>query len=620
MQLVSGFIVNLVFSSVGFIDPVALAVSVDAGAGPKHSGREALTAHHRHEQRSRGTASVLGDHAEVNSRGHIMSRQSRQRGLLKSHEVAGQVGAPSKRKLDRRHGIRVHAEPLSFLEEVMETTKVHESDETTVDDQADPVPFPPTEAPDEKEVTAEVTVKVLSQGMVAADDAQLSQHEVEPEAASQGPAVVERPAVVDAIQQTEEKTVQMMAAGEAQLSLQEVVPVPEIASRRPEAVDSIQQAKENTVYPSSSATLQVSSVIRREAKEGKVQNQSGASVSFILQRWLSFTLETAEQLQETLGIPYVKGVLSVILPLCVVAFTVISILYSCSKRSQAVAEGRVECIPLACMPQCASSRKAAHAKDINDDGAENLWLSLEEVPVSGAKEIEELLPTESGYDVTFSRALSSRKLVRIQARVEGPSDGADPLVAPITQLPCVLYLATASRKVHAGILPLPLAYASKHLDFTVTMHSPEGRNNCISVCVSGAEVMLFAKHSCRFAEVLPFPCAKDKWQDFAMENSTGAAEGRNSGLHKELLATGAAVEFQECALMLGADVTLVGELIRSSDGVLSLHPLSEEASWASKNRKEGVELEPPDNDALAKARSQVLVSDNPRLLNDAYSL
>lgn len=348
-----------------------------------------------------------------------------------------------------------------------------------------------------------------------------------------------------------------------------------------------------------------------------MQHHSDVSAWVILQRWLSFTQETAEELQEALGIPYVKGVWSVFLPFCVVAFTVISVFYSCSKRSLAAAEGGVESISLACVPQCVSSRRAARAKDINDDGAENLWLALEEVPVSAVKEIEELLPAESGYDVTFSRALSSRKLVRIQARIEGPMEGADPLIAPITQLPCVLYLASASRKVHAGILPLPLAYASKHLDFTVTLHSPEGRNHAVSVCVSGAEVMLFAKHSCRFAEVLPFPCAQDRWQDFATENSTGTAEGKNSSLHKELLATGAAVEFQECALVIGADVTLVGELIRSSVGLLSLHPLSEESSWSSKKRKENVELEPPDSDALAKARCQVLVSDDPRLLNDA---
>lgn len=573
MQLIRCCIVNALLSSIGVIDQAALAVSVHASTG--HSKSETKATHYRRGQHSKHKTSVPEDHAEVNSRGHVKRRQRpHQAEVLASHESVGQLEAPSKGKLEEQHGIQVYAQPLSFLEEGMETTRVRESDETVVDDQPDPVPFPPTRAPSEGEVTEEVTVKVTSQGMEAAE-AQLSEGQLASEVASQAPVVV------DTIQQTEDKT----------------------------------------VNPSSSATLQVSSLMRRETNDERVKQHSDASVSAILSRWLAFTQETAEELQETLGIPYVKGIWSVLLPLCVVALLAMSVFYSCSKRSLVAAKGeagRVESISLACMPQCASSRKTVRAKDANDDGAESLWLALEEVPVSGPREVEELLPAESGYDLAFSRTLSSRKLVRIQARIEGPVEGAEPLIAPITQLPCVLYLASASRKVHAGILPLPLAYSSKQLNFTVALHDvSEGQRRDLSVCVSGAEVMLFAKHSCRFSEVLPFPCAQDRWQDFVTEHSTGNAEGKNSGLHQELLATGAAVEFQECALVVGADVTLVGELIRSPDGVLSLHPLSQEASWASKQRAESTELEPPDSDALAKARSQVLVSDDPRLLKDA---
>lgn len=50
------------------------------------------------------------------------------------------------------------------------------------------------------------------------------------------------------------------------------------------------------------------------------------------------------------------------------------------------------------------------------------------------------------------------------------------------------------------------------------------------------------------------------------------------------------MEFHECCLMTGATVTLVGELLRSASGELTLQPLSQEqVSWRTSWEKAGAE-------------------------------
>lgn len=158
-------------------------------------------------------------------------------------------------------------------------------------------------------------------------------------------------------------------------------------------------------------------------------------------------------------------------------------------------------------------------------------------------------------------------------------------------------------------MPLPVAFASQHTDFIVTLSgSPR-----VDIRVSGSEVNLFATRECEFAEVLPFPCAPDHWQDFvsAHLSSAGTGSSDNHAMENGLRAKGTAVEFHECCLITGATVTLIGELMRSACGDLTLQPLSQEqVSWKrpSWEKGSGEELE------LLEARTHVLISDDPTLL------
>jgi len=259
---------------------------------------------------------------------------------------------------------------------------------------------------------------------------------------------------------------------------------------------------------------------------------------------------------------------------------------------------------------CGGSRKLSREDkefdaDLGSVGA--LRSRVEAIPVSAAAQVERLLPSAGGYDVTFSKPLSSRQLLRLEAVIQTSAD-SEPLLAPLTRRPCVLYTANASRRVHGG-MPLPVAFASQHTDFIVTLcGSPR-----VDIRVSGSEVNLFATRECEFAEVLPFPCAPDHWQDFvsAHLSSAGTGSSDNHAMENGLRAKGTAVEFHECCLITGATVTLIGELMRSASGDLTLQPLSQEqVSWKhpSWEKGSGEELE------LLEARTHVLISDDPTLL------
>jgi len=256
---------------------------------------------------------------------------------------------------------------------------------------------------------------------------------------------------------------------------------------------------------------------------------------------------------------------------------------------------------------CAASRKPTKEDFDSDPGSSGgLRSRIEAIPVSAAAQVERLLPSAGGYDVNFSKPLSSRQLLRLEAVIDNVEGETEPLLAPLTRRACVLYTANASRKVHGG-MPLPVAFASQHTDFTVTLCGTPR----VVIRVAGSEVNLFAAKQCEFAEVLPFPCAPDHWQDFVSAHLSAAGTGSsdNHALENELRAKGTAVEFQECCLMTGATVTLIGELMRSASGDLTLQPLSQEVSW----KKAGLGPEPDDLELL-EARAHVLISDDPTLL------
>lgn len=188
---------------------------------------------------------------------------------------------------------------------------------------------------------------------------------------------------------------------------------------------------------------------------------------------------------------------------------------------------------------------------------------VESLPVCTLSEIDKLVPSAGGYDCTFSKPLSSKMLLRLEARVQRPTGGSQ-LMAPLTKKTCVLYSSAVSRKLHDGMTPVPVAFSFASVNFTVSLlDAPH-----IAIEVKGADVTLFDMREGRHVERRSFNRVPDDWQDFISSHRT------SPHLSSTLRLDDAVLEFQECTLCVGAVVTMVGELHRNANGVLSLRPWS----------------------------------------------
>mmetsp|Transcript_9932 Transcript_9932/g.21067 ORF Transcript_9932/g.21067 Transcript_9932/m.21067 type:complete len:591 (+) Transcript_9932:131-1903(+) len=186
---------------------------------------------------------------------------------------------------------------------------------------------------------------------------------------------------------------------------------------------------------------------------------------------------------------------------------------------------------------------------------------VEALPLCSAVGVATRLPETRGYDCALPRPLSIPGLVRLQCRVDGPISD-EPLQAPLTQQPCVMYTAVASRLVHGGVHPVTVAYAEMHTDFNVSLL--DAMEPPVQVQISGAEVSLFDMKGGSFLREASLAAAPDHWQEFLVE--------RKASMKHLEMTENVNLEFQECTLQIGASVTVVGELLRDSFGKLLLQP------------------------------------------------
>lgn len=269
-------------------------------------------------------------------------------------------------------------------------------------------------------------------------------------------------------------------------------------------------------------------------------------------------------------------------------------------------------------------------------------VKVQALPLCTAAEIERHLPSSGCYDCAFSKPLSSRCLLRLQVLVEEPAAAAV-LHAPLSGRPCVLFSAAASQRVHDGVHPAPIAYDSASIAFTVSLlHAPHVR-----VELRGEDVSLFDMSLGGFTIRQMLDAAPEHWRDFVVRHRTAAASrdepGASSSWRKP--ASCPVFEFQECALLVGAVATVVGELHRGADGALSLRPLQGSTSdisrgatafepWRTSWEQPGCEIgtamladhinhaaagtsiEATVEDAAA-ITDNILVSDDPELLSSA---
>lgn len=197
--------------------------------------------------------------------------------------------------------------------------------------------------------------------------------------------------------------------------------------------------------------------------------------------------------------------------------------------------------------------------------------TIERLPICSASEVENILPMAGGYDCAISRPLSSRKVLRVEARVQHPASGSL-LTAPLTQQGCVIYSTVVTRQLHDGMRP-PVAMAFASVDFCVALEDDQS----VRINVQGSDVSLFDMCAGQHTERKSYHCLPDKWHDFIERHRV------SPHLTRELRSDGATLEFQECTLLVGARVTLAGELHRSADGELSLRP------WAGRPSRSQVQ-------------------------------
>jgi hypothetical protein len=121
----------------------------------------------------------------------------------------------------------------------------------------------------------------------------------------------------------------------------------------------------------------------------------------------------------------------------------------------------------------------------------------------------------------------------------------------------------------------------------------------VHIEVAGKDVSLFDMSGGYLAESRSFASTPGHWQDFAQKHQAVVLGGEGeSAMRTAACAEGAVMEFQECALLVGAVATFVGELVREAKGKLMLQPLQRFETFEKKQAR----------------FKKVLVSDDPPLL------
>lgn len=243
---------------------------------------------------------------------------------------------------------------------------------------------------------------------------------------------------------------------------------------------------------------------------------------------------------------------------------------------------------------------------------------VENFDICSASDVGDLLPVASSYDCIFQKPVMSGKALRLEARIEGLSDGGT-LVAPLTQRSCVLYSAVA--RCNKGPTPVK---SSKAPNFVVSLiGSP-----LMQIEVEGQDVSLFDMCGGKWTCSQPLLEAAPHLQDFVVTH-TGMDPENECETSSSLRALGPGVEFEERALLVGSTVTIVGELYRAPSGSLSLRPWRESAldeltdtikpspdSWENHGCKAATPLS--DDEVITSSDEispgKLLLSDHPGLL------
>jgi hypothetical protein len=153
-----------------------------------------------------------------------------------------------------------------------------------------------------------------------------------------------------------------------------------------------------------------------------------------------------------------------------------------------------------------------------------------------------------------------------------------------------------------------VAHATANVGFTVRMLDPP----YLQVQVNFDGGVLFDVVSSEHAELRRFRTAPMHWQQFALSQcrDDGATSLASS---KFKMAADPILEFQECALLVGSRVALVGELTRQADGSLVMQS-------CQSNEKNKRPRPATRSSAQRSLVTKVFVSNDPQLLSQGSCL
>lgn len=195
-----------------------------------------------------------------------------------------------------------------------------------------------------------------------------------------------------------------------------------------------------------------------------------------------------------------------------------------------------------------------------------------------AAELKEILTSEEGYDLSFSKPSSTKKPVRLLARVDGFLGKCPTLTSPLTQRECVFYNAEVNHQSSKG--PHVLVSSSATGTFEVSLVDDQS----IRVEIRGSEIQLFEMQDYSCTAQQPFAVAPEHWKEFVYshQKATSSRTSRASDLKKPDLSS-FFCEFKEQVLPVGSQVLIVGEVTRDSSGNLSMQPCRKSQAKSSES-------------------------------------
>lgn len=229
-------------------------------------------------------------------------------------------------------------------------------------------------------------------------------------------------------------------------------------------------------------------------------------------------------------------------------------------------------------------------------GGMELCSFVRQIPLATAEEIRKLA-AGGGGDGAGGPDLSGT-LLRVEGRIRGLSDGF--LVAPFSGRKCAMYSASVSRSRLDSVHGPPLAYHAARKDFMLEVAGAGGWR----LMVEGGDVELFGMTEGSYVHELVFSAAPHSHRSFVVSHLLPSKEASmHFGACADLSSDGACLEFRECALLEGAMVTCVGELVRDRHGGSALRPFRPQPGEARARSK-----------AWKALVGHVVVTDDPGLL------